>query len=667
MRTFVGILLAVSLSACRIVAIPGEGGTIVGDSGWSCAAGSRCVVQVTDTQFTETYRAQPQPGYQFVGWKQRDRGLCGGTREPCALSTTEFGANSALLAFLDSDERFYLHAVFEQAPLALVSDPAPNARQVPLLYVLLDFPDMAIRDTAHQHFQRIYHEPDNARHYFLENFYGQVELVPAAEFSGTPNDGIVAVSLDMPHPNTVELRDPLLAEVTERVLADLSERVELAPFDTNGDRRLSGQELAVVLVYAGGGIGSDERSDWKVIRAQASADDYSFGEFTLEAVAHVNETSWFETVGYVPSAQRAILVHELGHVIWGLADLYDEDGSSDPVQTWDAMSRSVVWETEDRVVPPHMSGFSKIAAGLSQATELVHEESALRIVPLAYGRGGSVPEGQLYQVWLDRYRLREYVLIENRQRVGFDRVLAGEGILVTRVQGLASNSDDDEHPILEVLPTAESADVLQHPGDLLIAEEAGSPGAPVGGLRNALEVRFAAYETDRTALADVIIRRYGTAGGHLGFVTNPHGLWQWGYGQSRAAAGTLYTNTSELGLLDGVEVRLLTDGSTVDVKVYESLTGVSPKVPTNLLYSERFQGDEGWNRLILDAPLAFPPGESRFVVVIVNSPGEEYPLSFDGAATETADLSRFHLSKDGNTFYDEGKVWHQYLLLSASP
>ena len=101
-------------SGCRIrLSVTGDG-TIESASGdFNCPNTGFCGdVSVTNTDFDETFIARPREGSVFVGWRRRDRGLCGGSTDDCRLFTSGFEGNDSLLAFLDSDEVFFLEALF---------------------------------------------------------------------------------------------------------------------------------------------------------------------------------------------------------------------------------------------------------------------------------------------------------------------------------------------------------------------------------------------------------------------------------------------------------------------------------------------------------------------------------------------------------------------------
>lgn len=105
------------LSACWVEVVAPVGGSVESENGFYCYGWADCqggMISITNTNFDDVFYATPDEGYEFVGWKKRDRGLCGGSSDPCKLSTLQFEGNAGLMSFLDSDEVFYLEAVFEE-------------------------------------------------------------------------------------------------------------------------------------------------------------------------------------------------------------------------------------------------------------------------------------------------------------------------------------------------------------------------------------------------------------------------------------------------------------------------------------------------------------------------------------------------------------------------
>ncbi len=108
-------LVAVILTACKLrIIVPEEGGIVVWGEGESCQAGDICNIDVSDQNFDETFRAVPDAGYRFVGWRRMERSFCGGKDGDCHLFTTTFNDNPNLVRFLDSPtDVFRLRPEFE--------------------------------------------------------------------------------------------------------------------------------------------------------------------------------------------------------------------------------------------------------------------------------------------------------------------------------------------------------------------------------------------------------------------------------------------------------------------------------------------------------------------------------------------------------------------------
>ena len=107
-------LICFLVAGCRIRIVVPEGGKVISESGsYECLSGEVCKIDVSDIYFNETFVAVPDPHYTFIGWKQKEKALCGGSEEPCHLITTEFLGNEVLMAFLESNEAFSLIPQFK--------------------------------------------------------------------------------------------------------------------------------------------------------------------------------------------------------------------------------------------------------------------------------------------------------------------------------------------------------------------------------------------------------------------------------------------------------------------------------------------------------------------------------------------------------------------------
>ena len=112
MRYLTILCLFLSLTACKVIITVPEGGRVTTLSGsLACEAGETCVVDVTTTDFDETFVVEADPGLEWR-WRKFPRGLCGGRQDACRLTTTGFPGNEVLMNFLASDEEFFLQPKF---------------------------------------------------------------------------------------------------------------------------------------------------------------------------------------------------------------------------------------------------------------------------------------------------------------------------------------------------------------------------------------------------------------------------------------------------------------------------------------------------------------------------------------------------------------------------
>ena len=128
-----------------------------------------------------------------------------------------------------------------------------------------------------------------------------------------------------------------------------------------------------------------------------------------------------------------VLAHETGHAL-GLPDLYDYDGSSQGIGAWGLMGTGS-HATEHS--PAHLGAWGKEQLGWVTVASVEGADSVLALPPVQQSR-------TVYRV---QGAGSDYLLLENRQRSGSDRFLAGEGLLVwsidpERAELGAWNSDE---------------------------------------------------------------------------------------------------------------------------------------------------------------------------------------------------------------------------------
>lgn len=108
-------LIPIMLVGCKIeVVAPFTGSVTTKDGSFSCSAGEKCVVDVVDVFFDQTYIPIPLDEYDFIRWQEGHKLLCGRAKTPCHLFTSGFSENEDLLGVLETDQTFYLRPVFRK-------------------------------------------------------------------------------------------------------------------------------------------------------------------------------------------------------------------------------------------------------------------------------------------------------------------------------------------------------------------------------------------------------------------------------------------------------------------------------------------------------------------------------------------------------------------------
>ncbi|MDB5073452.1 MAG: family metalloprotease protein [Candidatus Eremiobacteraeota bacterium] len=116
-----------------------------------------------------------------------------------------------------------------------------------------------------------------------------------------------------------------------------------------------------------------------------------------------------------------VCAHELGHLLFGLPDLYDTTYRSSGIGRWCLMAGGS-WNGTNGNTPAHMSAWCMAKLGWAPVVPIA---SPSRVVFSPMESGGTITR-------LD-VGTSEYFLIENRQRADFDSDLPGEGLLIFHI------------------------------------------------------------------------------------------------------------------------------------------------------------------------------------------------------------------------------------------
>jgi len=177
-----------------------------------------------------------------------------------------------------------------------------------------------------------------------------------------------------------------------------------------------------------------------------------------------------------------VFCHEFGHAL-GLPDLYDTNSGSRNVGpgNWSLMSTgSYGTDGQSPEYPSHMGAWPSLFLGWARTVKPT-KDTLMVLPPLETG-------GPIVDLWFQGESSPEHFLVENRQRLSFDRNLTAEGLIVYHVDDLVIGQRISNNRI-NVGPTMGyrlvEADGLQ---DLIIGRSHGDEFDPFPGAANTVQV-----------------------------------------------------------------------------------------------------------------------------------------------------------------------------------
>jgi len=157
-----------------------------------------------------------------------------------------------------------------------------------------------------------------------------------------------------------------------------------------------------------------------------------------------------------------VFAHEFGHVL-GLPDLYDTDddgsgGDSSGIGQWGIMASGSWNGFPSGSSPAHFCAWSKIVLGWVDPIIVTSDVSLTRIeIPPV--ENNSV----VYKIWAHdpAQDTDEYFLVENRQKLGYDSALPGDGILIWHIDESVTTVNDNPNHLLVDLEEYDNYDGTQ--------------------------------------------------------------------------------------------------------------------------------------------------------------------------------------------------------------
>jgi immune inhibitor A len=336
---------------------------------------------------------------------------------------------------------------------------------VRVLVLLVDFPDKPARRAPHE-FEDMLFSKGTFQTGSLNDYYAEVTL-------GKVNVlGSVHGWLRMPRKYDYYVNNqsgtgdyPRNAQkLTEDALA--AARKLKVPFDTALDNFGDGSITALVVVHAGRGAETFTNPLVQKVSIWSHKAD-------LQAPVQVTPDLIATNYLTIPEdARMGVCAHELGHLLLQWDDFYDpnydEDGSEwDGSGVWDLMAGGS-WNNGG-LTPAHPAALHKLQHGWTEVQDILVTTAGVVLPPY------SKTFGKVVRIRGPHFKPTQSLVLENRRRTGFDRMLPGEGLLVWRVD-TALEMNRPDNPAM-ALVQADGRHDLNRPDD----QHAGDAGDPFPG------------------------------------------------------------------------------------------------------------------------------------------------------------------------------------------
>lgn len=312
-----------------------------------------------------------------------------------------------------------------------------------LLVIAVDYADATATYTADQIQPLLFGASNSVSDYYSKTSYSSVTITPAAESHGTLNDGFIGwLRLSGNHPN---IGSP---QIAENAILAADPYIDYSLYDTNGNGYIESTELSVMIMVAGyeASYSNDKPSIWAHAAGgyiSVSVDGkiiYQYAEFGEKHGDHL--------------ATFGVMAHELGHLMFGLPDLYDTDtsnGDSSGVGYFDLMGTGS-WGAASGAYagssPTQLSAWCKEYLSWGIVNTISSSQSAS--FPKSDGNSSSVFR-------MNTSDPNQYFLIENRQFTGYDIGFQGAigasghgGLVIYHIDSSKTSNADENDKMVDV-------------------------------------------------------------------------------------------------------------------------------------------------------------------------------------------------------------------------
>lgn len=323
--------------------------------------------------------------------------------------------------------------------------PVPTTGTTAFPVILINYPDRETTVTPGEFDRLLFGDdptlasgPGSMQDYFEEASHGQL-TVTAGEAGVTG-----WVTADHPHDYYGDTGDArgLVREAVRKT----DDEIDYSKYDNNGDGYVDG----VIIVHQGSGqeVTGDPTDIWS---HRSAIDPYETDD-GVRVSSYSIQPETTETIDGATRNSIGVFAHETGHLL-GMTDLYDRDYSSSGIGAWGLMGAGSYNEVDGRQgsAPAHPVAFHKWEQGWITPEKQSPTGPMGRLTP--YAQTGAAfqwfnnPNGpEISQFGGEG----EYFLAENRQQVGFDSGLPGEGVIITHIDESRPGNNNEDHPMVDI-------------------------------------------------------------------------------------------------------------------------------------------------------------------------------------------------------------------------
>lgn len=197
--------------------------------------------------------------------------------------------------------------------------------------------------------------------------------------------------------------------------------VNFAQYDNDHD----GYVDAFVVIHAGSGAEETGKET-----------DIWSHKWLLPAEYNADGTHVYAYLTVPEDCKLGVCAHELGHLLFGFPDLYDDDYTSEGIGNWCLMAGGS-WNNGGDT-PAHPCAWCKMQQNWVDTITLSSNKKSVSLPDVKDSK-------TIYRLWKNGASGNEYFLAENRTKAKFDQYLPGEGMLIYHIDDAIDSNSNELH------------------------------------------------------------------------------------------------------------------------------------------------------------------------------------------------------------------------------